>query len=369
MRKRYLLILILLFLFSGCGKRIKLPSNLPPSGAATTDTTYVLIIPNWTEAGGIPFNGPEDVHVGFDGSIYIADTGNDRIVQLDISGAFVAQYEGVRNPTSVSQDQLLRVLVTGGNTIYVKLKDEEVFDSLYAGSDIYDTTIIVRPDTLIDTVIVSPDSVVIDTIVGLFDTTIYVDTVATNYTAITSDPRPLPGYAIYFVCDYTRNRIDRFIFYEPEVIYNLGAAIPTGYDLSETMWPIGVFTYLSEKSFKLLFCQAQSYLSVQLLDGEDYSPLIPISDSSRIYWQGTFGRAEDVAVDELENIFVVDSGKNQVQKFSPHGVRILTFGVEGTGDGELKNPKGISYSNKIVYVADTGNNRIQRFMLSTDFPH
>ena len=353
MKKKYLLILILLFIFSGCGKRIKLPTNIPQSGAQTTDTTYVPFSEEWKDAEGIPFNHPQDVHVGFDGYIYIADTGNDRIVKLDQAGTFVDQYGGAKNPRSVSQDRLLRLLVTGGNTIYIKLKDQEMFDSLYAGADIYDTTIVVHPDT----------------IEGLLDTTYLVDTVTTRYEAIAPDPRPLSGYAMYFVCDYTRNQILQFIFYEPNELHNLGAVIPSGFDLSETWYPTGLFTYLSGDKFRFLFCQALDYFSVQLLDGNSFAPLIPRTDSSKIYWQGTFGLAEDVAVDEFENIFVVDSRKNQVHKFSPNGVRILSFGKEGTEENEFKNPKGIAYANKIVYVADTGNNRILRFILSTDFPH
>jgi len=369
MNKKYLLILILFLVFSGCGKRIKLPTNIPQSGVGTPDTTYVPISPAWTEAGGLSFDQPEDVHVGFDGFVYIADTGNDRIVKLDQAGNFVDQYEGAKQPRSVSQDRLLRLLVTGGNTIYIKLKDEQTFDSLYAGADIYDSTMVVRPDTVIDTVVVTPDSIVIDTVIALIDTVYFIDTVATSYKAIAADPRPSSGYAMYFVCDYTRDQINRFIFYEPNELYKLAAAIPTGYELSKTKYPTGVFTYLSGDKFRFLFCQALSYFSVQLLDGNDFHPLIPRTDSSQIYWQGTFGRAEDAVVDEFENIFVVDSRKNQVHKFSRNGVHILSFGKEGTGDEEFKNPKGIAYANKIVYVADTGNNRILRFVLSTDFPH
>jgi len=346
----------LLFVFSGCGKRVKLPTAPSISRA-------------WTAAGGIPFNQPQDVHVGFDGYIYIADTGNDRIVKLDQAGNFIDQYEGVRHPSSVSQDRVMRLLATGGNTIYIKLKDNETFDSLYAGADIYDSTMVVRPDTVIDTVVVTPDSIVIDTVIALIDTVYFVDTVATSYKAIAPDPRPVQGYGQYFVCDSTRNQIDRFILLEPDVLYNLGAAIPSGYELSKTHGPTGLFTYLWRDEFRFLFCQVLSYFSVQLLDGNDFHPLIPRTDSSNIYWQGTFGRAEDVTVDEFENIFVVDSEKNQVHKFSRNGVRILSFGKEGTGDEEFKNPKGIAYANKIVYVADTGNHRILRFVLSTDFPH
>ena len=368
MRKTLLPILLLVLVSGGCGERIKLPTNLPKSSAGSSDTTYIPL-PAWTTAGGVPFTGPQDVHVGFDGHVYIADTGNDRVVELDQGGNFIGQYGGVKEPWSVSQDRLLRLQATGGNTIYVKQRAAPSFDSIYAAPDFYDSVMVMRPDTLIDTVIISPDSMVIDTLTGLLDTTYVVDTVRTSYKAIASDPRPVADYATYFVCDYTRNEIVRFVFREPDQLYSLGAAIPTGFDLSETMYPTGVFVYLTATRLRLLFCQSLSYFSVQLLDGEDFSPLIPRTDSSEIYWQGTFGRAEDVAVDEFENILVVDQKGNRVLKFSPYGVLILSFGEKGNGDGQFSDPRGIAYTDKILYVADTGNNRIQRFMLSTDFPH
>lgn len=369
MKRRYLVILILLLIFSACGKRIKLPTDIPQPGVGVTDTTYIPVLPVWTTAGEVPFNHPQDVHVGFDGYIYVADAGNNRVVKLDKAGKFVAQYEGLKSPRSVSQDQLLRVLATGGNTVYVKLKEKQAFDSLYAGLDIYDTTIILRPDTLIDTVIIPPDTIIVDTTIGLFDTTYIVDTIPTNYEAIAPDPRLVSGYSLYLVCDYTRDQITRFIYFPPKELYDLGAIIPSGFVLSRTRFPTGIFTYLNGDKWRILFCQALEYYSVQLLDGDDLTPLIPDKDKPVIYRQGTFGVAEDAVVDEYENIFVVDSKKNQVHKFSRNGVRILSFGRKGVGEKEFKNPKGIAYANKIVYVADTGNNRILRFMLSTDFPH
>jgi sugar lactone lactonase YvrE len=36
------------------------------------------------------------------------------------------------------------------------------------------------------------------------------------------------------------------------------------------------------------------------------------------------------------------------------------------GANVFKNPHSVAYYNKTVYVADTGNNRILRFILSTD---
>jgi hypothetical protein len=369
MKNKYFMITIALLLLWGCGKRTRLPTDAPPPAAGAPDTTYVPL-PSWTSAGGVPFDGPEDVHVGFDGRIYIADTENDRIVKLDAAGNFLAQYLGVQEPWSVSQDRLLRLQATGGNTIYVKSKDLQTFEALYTAPDFYDTTILVLPDTLIDTLIISPDSIVIDTTIGLFDTTYIVDTTVTSLKAIAADPRPISDSASYFVCDHTRNRIDRFIYFEPGELYRRGVAVPEGFDLSETMYPTGVFTYLGGTGFKLLFCHAHYIFSVQLLDGDDFTPLIPRTDSSEIYWGNwIIGKPEDAVVDEFENIFVADIRKHRIHKFSRNGVHILSFGEPGSGYTQLNNPRGIAYDNKILYVADTDNNRIQRFMLSTDFPH
>ena len=361
MNRKYLFILCLLIILSNCGRKIKLPTNPPEKGVGALDTTYVPVSPIWTEAGGIHFNHPQDVHVGFDGYIYIADTDNDRIVKLDQVGNFIDQYEGIKRPTSVSQDRLFRLLATSGNTIYKKGTQDEDFLSIYTAPDIYDTSYFVIIDT-----VPTDTGIFIDSV-----DTFRIDTTATIYEGIAPNPLPLSGYAIYYACDYTRSEITQFLFHDPDSIDNLGPVIPKGFELGTTYYPLGIFTYLTPTGFNLLFCQFLDYYSVQLLDGKDFSPVIQCPDSPNnhcIYWQGTFGQAEDVAVDEYGNIFVVDSEKSSVLKFSKNGVRILSFGKQGMGAKEFQNPKGIAYSDKIVYVADTGNNRILRFMLSADIP-
>lgn len=348
----------LFLVFSNCGRKVKLPTKLPELGGGSLDTTYVPIEPSrpWVEAGGIPFNHPQDVHVGFDGYIYIADTDNDRIVKLDLTGNFIDEYGGVKHPNSVSQDRLFRLLATGDSIIYKKGIHEQNFIPIYTAPSVHDTV----PIVILDTVVTDTGTIIVPI------DTFRVDTLPTIYEGVAPNPLPLPGYAEYYACDFTRSEITKFRFNEPSTVYNLGPAIPKGYDLGKTAYPLGIFTYLTQNGFNLIFCQFLSYFSVQLLNGEDYSPVIPRTNSSNIYWEGTFGQAEDVAVDEYGNIFVVDSEKSSVLKFSENGVRILSFGTEGTGEKQFQNPKGIAYANKIVYVADTGNNRILRFMLSTD---
>jgi sugar lactone lactonase YvrE len=66
--------------------------------------------------------------------------------------------------------------------------------------------------------------------------------------------------------------------------------------------------------------------------------------------------------DALGNIYVADAGNNRIQKFDSGGNYISQFGTAGSGDGEFFNPKGIAIdSDGYIYVADTDNNRIQKF--------
>jgi type II secretory pathway pseudopilin PulG len=61
-------------------------------------------------------------------------------------------------------------------------------------------------------------------------------------------------------------------------------------------------------------------------------------------------------------VWVADSGNNRVQKFDLNGDYLAQFGASGTGNGKFSTMKGISGdSSGYLYVADSGNNRVQKF--------
>ena len=62
---------------------------------------------------------------------------------------------------------------------------------------------------------------------------------------------------------------------------------------------------------------------------------------------------------------MADALNHRVQVFNSSGVFQSAFGSFGTGNGQFANPRGIAVdSGGNIYVADTGNNRIQVFSQS-----
>ena len=90
-------------------------------------------------------------------------------------------------------------------------------------------------------------------------------------------------------------------------------------------------------------------------------------------WGGTgtgdaqFDSPEKIAVDEDGYVYVVDGGNNRVQKFTSGGSFVLKWGSEGTGDGQFRSPVGVAASGGAVYVTDGRNNRVQKFSPTGEF--
>jgi tripartite motif-containing protein 71 len=88
---------------------------------------------------------------------------------------------------------------------------------------------------------------------------------------------------------------------------------------------------------------------------------------------GQFGPIGGLAVDAAGNVYVVDSSHNRIQKFDANGNFITDWGRRGNAVGQFnfgssQNPTqppggGIAVAGNYVYVADSGNNRIERFNL------
>ena len=82
----------------------------------------------------------------------------------------------------------------------------------------------------------------------------------------------------------------------------------------------------------------------------------------------TFGNSYGIYVDRYGYLYVSDTANDRVLRFSPgstsgdSAVVVAGTGTGGTGPSQLKGPYGIFVDDdQNIYIADTGNHRIQRW--------
>ncbi|XP_019622728.1 PREDICTED: tripartite motif-containing protein 3-like [Branchiostoma belcheri] len=85
---------------------------------------------------------------------------------------------------------------------------------------------------------------------------------------------------------------------------------------------------------------------VHLIKGEDFGMQNP----------------QHITVTQVGDILVSDTGKHKIFMFSGEGQFLRSFGGEGSGEGELRGPRGIcTDSSGNIIVADEENSRIELF--------
>ena len=99
MKKNFIKIFILscfAFVLFGCGQEFDINQfkTTENTGNVTGDTVYIQLSPVWEG-----FNKPTAIMVGREPFIYVCDTGNDRIVMLDVSGKVIG-FRSIKQPVA-----------------------------------------------------------------------------------------------------------------------------------------------------------------------------------------------------------------------------------------------------------------------------
>lgn len=77
---------------------------------------------------------------------------------------------------------------------------------------------------------------------------------------------------------------------------------------------------------------------------------------------GVFYGPRSIAIDPKGNVYVADTGNHRVQVFDSSGRFLSQHGGRGSEDGQFEEPVGLAIDRDgFIYVADTWNRRIQRF--------
>ncbi len=340
-----LLIFSLIFLLHCGGDKFPLPvqPELGETNLAVSDTSYLQLRPVWDTAAGYTFDHPQDILLGNEPLVYVADTGNDRIVMLDLSGNILGESQPIENPVAITQDTKLNlVIVTDSNKIYrIQL--------VQYGHQIQDA-----PVELVFEEVDNPDR---------------------KITGVAAVLRSVLGQSVlrYFVTATGSRKRDNQVLFFPED-FNVRVAdavnlVPNGLGILSASSPSGITT-LRNFSDDFIFCMiGDNSFKVQWMTAGEFGfipRLNPAQGNFDMLVPGKFSQPQDVTIDLTGNIYVIDSDLDRLFKFSPSGGELQSFGESGSGEKQFNNPNGVAFFDKTLYIADTGNNRIVRFKLSTD---
>ncbi|HWO56902.1 MAG TPA: hypothetical protein VNN55_04990 [bacterium] len=319
-----------------CGEKLPLPTDVrDDDGGRLTDTTMAPVLPHWTAADGIPFVRPFGVTVGYDRTIYICDTGNDRIVRLTPNGEFIESYP-IPQPHAVAQDRAfslaavnstpqiwLRRATGGGFAPFAEL------DSTYRCASQPNAPPICYWDV--------PRFESITSTLDANKSVFYAVAVGRIYVMLGDFLEPTPQGILYPVVDS-------------------GGAFGDVYN------PTGVAFGIVRDQRRLFVAQYPGIYGVQYLALPEYLPALP--DSGQDVFRMPLVDTKYLAVDEQGNVFVLHRANGLVMMFDKDGQYVLTFGRKSADDLGLFDPCGIACYDDMVLIADTKNNRIARYQLT-----
>jgi len=360
MKKIFLLFgfAILIILSKGCSDKLDLSQFDTASGSGNSvgDTVYIQMSPVWEG-----YNHPNDIFIGHEPFVYIADTDNDRIVMLNVAGVYLGERK-VKKPVAITQDYKLNLIVCAQFDTVLSTGETKTFSAVYK----YD--------------MVSAGHHIADApVTRLLPRTVDLNRPLRQYTGITAFPdntfyvaRTGPDNASYIDPD------NSILLFAPKSMYGGG----TGDTL------IGRVPNIDPLSSGLVSAyQISSIHSLQKKDSKDFIVTLTGDNSFKAQWLtyvetseksayeskleaassafmkvDKFSKPMGATFDSYNNIYIVDAAKDSVFKFNTFGEELQSFG----GPKVFNAPHAVAWFDKTLYVADTYNNRILRFVLSTE---
>ncbi len=389
------IVLIITSVFAACEKPLGDKTDLGFIDVPNYDEQPIAFVPILPE---IKITGnPQDITVGYDELLYVADPSANKITCFDQSGRKLSE-RNIQGVKALAMDRSLDLLAVGTKDTLINGVNYTL-DAIYrlqltAGggyglASAAIVKIIMHPFYFKTTFTTSDTSVHINGISVMADNTYYITRSGpSNNTSQIGGP---DDAILVF------NQNDKFIttvnvtteqglisdyFKKPFAISTLAKApqttnVRTGGDF--------LFTSISNSTT----IKAQ-YIRFESSDfGSSYSLNTSLAgqDTSRadgfIYTPNRFvnPRGITIAGDGSNYIFVSDAARDSVYLFTLNGLEgvqpppgysskkniKVSFGGRGSGPKQFRNPTALAYYGQTLYVCDAGNGRILRYKLSTEF--
>lgn len=352
-----ILLFILIVFFTSCAEKFDLTGIDTGDGNINIggDTVYVQLNPAWEG-----FNRPQDVMVGREPFIYVADTDNNQIVMLNLNGDILGA-KSIKRPVAIAQDYRLNLIVCAQFDTIVG-GQSQTFAAVYKidlVSASHQLNLAPVKRLLPRPIDINRPLVEYTGTCAFYNNVFYIARKGPNNTSFVDPDNSILIFSPKELLGIPSDE-DTLIGRVPN-IDPLGQGLVSAYNISsltsfndQTINMIVTLT--GENSFKAQWFEYvitpidQRYISYFAANSVSF--MIP----------NNFSRPEGSAVDQSRNIFIVDADRDSIYKYNSFGDELQSFG----GPDLFNEPNGVAFFDKTLYVADTGNNRIVRFILSTE---
>ncbi len=363
-KKKYLLnissilIALLLLIITSCTEKFNINEALSTLDSNSVgnigDTLYIQQSPVWKG-----FNKPKDMIIGREPFIYVADTENNRIVMLNIAGQFLGE-KSIRKPVAIAQNYKLELLVVAEFDTVIN-GQSLTFSALYQ-LDMYSAGHILAnakakrilpQDPKLDPFAFNRVDRFYTGVCSFADNSVYVSRKGPS----NSSPVDRDNTIITIIA----NNRDSLLVGKIPGLEPIGTGLLSANEISSlTSFNSSsrdiILTLVGKNSFKVQWLEF-----ISNSDFEGYQSKLG-AFSSDLMAVNKFGKPEDVAIDEANNIYVADAEKDSIFIFNNFGDELKSFG----GSSLFSSPHAVAHHDRTLYVLDTNNDRILRFILSTD---
>ncbi len=311
--------------------------------------------------GNGQFSNPTDVVTDADGSIYVVDSGNNRIQVFNSQGIFQRKF-GQRGISSGSFDEPTKIAIDASKNLYVTDYHNnriQVFSNTGSfirqidsglipnGEITYPNTIAITSTDYIHFSGIGPTGYIFDpasNFAGTFGGGLLRDGQLSTPFGVSVNP----SNGEIIILDIDPLRIQTF---DKTGKFLSGFTLNSPYaykSLSQACGPDGsIFVVDLENNLVHKYDRLGNFLLS--FGGSGVDP-------------GKFQSPTFVAAGRDGKVYVSDDEKATIQIFTSDGDLIKEFGRKGTGPGELKRPYGLAFDNaRQIYVVDRSLKRVQIF--------
>ena len=303
------------------------------------------------------FNKPQDIMVGREPFIYVADTENDRIVLLNLDGQILSQ-RSIKKPIALAQDYRLNLIVCAQfDTLNQSFSAVYKIDLVSSNHQLETAPIKRLLPKLSD---LNQPQREYTGAAAFFNNAYFISRTGPNNSNLIDPDNAILIFGQYRLPDGTTvdTLVGRVALLDPTGTGIMSANQISSLTSFNTRSFDMVVTLVGENSFKTQWLE---FIASNEFTG--YRIALPPLESD-LMLPNFFTTPQGATVDNSGNIYVADAGKDSVYKFNPRGDLLTGFG--GPDLFKFNKPHAVAFFNKTLYVADTENNRILRFILSTD---